>query len=269
MLIAYSIPNSIGNKSSRKNDTDKTHSMLLYTAPEVLHNNLYTSNLKLVAQLEEAFSSQHINYFNYNEFTDFEQIGHRGFSEMYKCKWKDLRITVALKNLSVNNNNFQIVKEFAEDGNLQEYLKINYLNLQLTDKLRIAKEIVLSLNFLHKCNIVHQNLKTYCNIGLEIPAPKNHKLAIFPNIFNHLNLSSGIILSNDLKNAYIADLELSTKFNISSKSNSENEVYLFGMFIWEILIHSKELGRLPSAEKIYKVIKERQNAEKIIPINNY
>ncbi|CAG8466420.1 2444_t:CDS:2 [Gigaspora rosea] len=34
MLIAYSITNSIGNQSSQKNDTDKTHSMLLYAAPE-------------------------------------------------------------------------------------------------------------------------------------------------------------------------------------------------------------------------------------------
>ncbi|KAF0562318.1 kinase-like protein [Gigaspora margarita] len=378
------------------------------------------ANVKIVAQLEEAISSQHINNFNYSEFTDFVEIGDGGFGEVYKCKWKDLRITVVLKNLNVNDNKFQIVQELkilqkvSFHPNIIQFYGVTkssngdyYMILQFAED-----EIILGLNFLHKCNIVHRNLstksifvhegkmmiaysvpnsicnqpsrkddtdktkthgmpeipnqmpklllqiisqccdpepaqrpkfkelkdklnhlhsvqiekvdskmlaenkyqlsqisctkfenfkkmtigkdgftivycansnnrnqnfdrfnslklihksenylekfikeKTYCDIGLEIPTPKSYKLAICPNVFNHLNLSSGNILPNDLKIAYIADLELS-KNSLKIKADDH---YLFGMFIWEILIHSKEL---PSAAKIYEAIIERQSAEK-------
>ncbi|RIB25912.1 hypothetical protein C2G38_2164790 [Gigaspora rosea] len=120
-----------------------------------------------------------------------------------------------------------------------------------------------SLKLIHKSENYLQKFikeKTYCDIGLEIlTPPKSYKLAmicICPHAFTSLNLNSGVVLQNDLKNAYIADLKLSNysskKTSVVSKeaSNEASDHYLFSKIIWEILIHNKELGRLPSTAKI-------------------
>lgn len=51
-----------------------------------------------------------------------------------------------------------MVLQFAEDGNLREYLSANFSNLKWIDKLRIAKEIAQGLVFLHDNCIIHRDL---------------------------------------------------------------------------------------------------------------
>ena len=56
--------------------------------------------------------------------------------------------------------------QYANEGNLREYLKGNFIKLQWADKLYIAKEIVLGLLFLHENNIIHRDLVSIMIIPL-------------------------------------------------------------------------------------------------------
>ncbi|RIB05620.1 hypothetical protein C2G38_579267 [Gigaspora rosea] len=51
-----------------------------------------------------------------------------------------------------------MVLQYANDGNLREYLKANFTRLQWMDKLRISKDIAHGLLFLHNNNIIHRDL---------------------------------------------------------------------------------------------------------------
>ncbi|RIB27243.1 hypothetical protein C2G38_2062631 [Gigaspora rosea] len=51
-----------------------------------------------------------------------------------------------------------MVLQFANNGDLCEYLKIKFSKLEWTNKLRMAREILDGLKFLHKNDIIHQDL---------------------------------------------------------------------------------------------------------------
>ena len=51
--------------------------------------------------LEKAISEGHINYIEYNKFTDPILIGIGGFGKVHKYEWRDSELTVALKCLNV------------------------------------------------------------------------------------------------------------------------------------------------------------------------
>ncbi|KAF0520801.1 kinase-like protein [Gigaspora margarita] len=145
--------------------------------------------------LERAISDEHINYLEYSKFTAPTIIGIGGFGTVFKCEWKESELTVAFKCLKVNTsldkkiiNDFinelkllrkvcyhpniitfygitkdnhgyyNMVLQYANDGNLREYLKANFPKLLWVDKLRIAKEIVLGLLFLHNNDVIHRDL---------------------------------------------------------------------------------------------------------------
>ncbi|RIB16307.1 kinase-like domain-containing protein [Gigaspora rosea] len=53
---------------------------------------------------------------------------------------------------------YNMVLQLANNGDLREYLKINFSKLGWTDRLRMAREISDGLKFLHKNNIIHRDL---------------------------------------------------------------------------------------------------------------
>ena len=68
-------------------------------------------------------------------------------------------MTIYLKHKYINkfiiiqidsNGYYNIVLQYANEENLREYLKANFIKLQWADKLYFAKEIVLGLLFLHE-----------------------------------------------------------------------------------------------------------------------
>ncbi|RHZ58640.1 hypothetical protein Glove_372g123 [Diversispora epigaea] len=59
--------------------------------------------------------------------------------------------------LDPETNKYIMVLEYAEDGNLREYLKTNFNNINLKQKLRSLRELSLRLMNIHKLDIVHQD----------------------------------------------------------------------------------------------------------------
>ncbi|GBB96741.1 hypothetical protein RclHR1_02820004 [Rhizophagus clarus] len=56
------------------------------------------------------------------------------------------------------SNNYVMVLQYANQGNLREYLKINFKSLQWNDKIRMASEIACGLKYLHSTKIIHRDL---------------------------------------------------------------------------------------------------------------
>lgn len=142
-----------------------------------------------MANASEELLEKAVPYFEYDQFANGVRIKLGYFRDVYKYEWKNCNLTVVLKYLNVEPNftKVEVIKkilkcayihpniiefygitkdiskycmifQFASDGNLQEYLRKNFLTLEWIDKLRIANEIVFGLIFLHNNNIVHQNL---------------------------------------------------------------------------------------------------------------
>ena len=55
-----------------------------------------------------------------------------------------------------------MILQLANNGDLREYLKINFSKLGWTDRLRMAREILDCLKFLHKNDIIHRDLVSVC-----------------------------------------------------------------------------------------------------------
>ena len=68
------------------------------------------------------------------------------------------------------NDEYAIVMEFADEGNLKNYLSRNFERLDWNKKFRLALDITNGLHYLHKENILHRDLvsTTYKNISLLI-----------------------------------------------------------------------------------------------------
>ncbi|KAF0546086.1 kinase-like protein [Gigaspora margarita] len=118
--------------------------------------------------LERAISDGHINYLEYSKFTAPTIIGIGGFGTVLSASGKNLKLIrkvcyhpniITFYGVTKENNGYyNIVLQYANDGNLREYLKANFPRLLWADKLRIAKEIVLDLLFLHNNDVIHGDL---------------------------------------------------------------------------------------------------------------
>src|SRR5579871_1418672 len=53
---------------------------------------------------------------------------------------------------------FMMVLEYAEYGNLRNYLKTNFSNLKWKDKLDFLQNIVYNLKIIHEWNYIHKDL---------------------------------------------------------------------------------------------------------------
>ncbi|KAF0501387.1 kinase-like protein [Gigaspora margarita] len=145
--------------------------------------------------LDDAILNQQIKYYDYNEFSNLKKIGEGMFGSVYKSELRNPRLNVVLKYLSIDasfdddvaekfikeiqflqeftshpnvvkfygitkdpSNSYIMVFQSAEDGNLREYFKKCFTKLQWIDKLHIAKEIAMGLEYLHENDLIHRNL---------------------------------------------------------------------------------------------------------------
>ncbi|GES80310.1 kinase-like domain-containing protein [Rhizophagus clarus] len=136
-----------------------------------------------------------IDYFEYNNFSNMTKIGDGSFGIVNSADWKIYGIKTALKTLlnnsSIENNlnsfinelknlknvsfhpnvngfygitkepwsnNYIMVLEYANQGNLREYLKNRFEFLQWSDKIQMALDVVCGLKCLHFNKIIHRNL---------------------------------------------------------------------------------------------------------------
>ncbi|CAG8832742.1 1578_t:CDS:2, partial [Cetraspora pellucida] len=125
--------------------------------------------------LKQAIEQGYIKSIRHDSFSDIEEIKQEQKSQISKAYWRDTRKIVALKffdlyavgndcssfedfikkfqstqNISDSNvaefygvrqSKYFMVLEYAKDGNLREYLRQNFKNLEWKEKISIGKQI--------------------------------------------------------------------------------------------------------------------------------
>ncbi|KAF0454573.1 kinase-like protein [Gigaspora margarita] len=156
---------------------------------------------KILAELlEKAVCDGHINYLEYDKFTDPIKIGID------------------------SNGYYNLVLQHADNGTLREYLKSNFTSLQWVDKLRIAKEIAIGLSFLHDNNIIHRDLHSK-NILVHQGKSKIAGFGLSKQINKTL-----ISVAHEMLAFVEPKCFTVPKYTLDKKS----DIYSFGVILWEV-----------------------------------
>ncbi|CAB4438158.1 unnamed protein product [Rhizophagus irregularis] len=222
--------------------------------------------------IEEVIDKEHIKYYEYKEFNNF---GTGNFGKVYRTNWKNLEKCFAVKsffnldNITIkeiirelknqrevdyhdniihcygitkfesteyhDNNNYKLVMEYANNGNLRSYLEKKFDKLTWNDKYIMAYQLACAVSCLHNeriihCDLhsgnilVHQNKVKLADIGLSkrIGASSNVQSNLFgmvpyvdPKIFNRKRNNN-----NQETQIYLL--------------NEKSDVYSVGVLLWKL-----------------------------------
>ncbi|KAF0426362.1 kinase-like protein [Gigaspora margarita] len=215
--------------------------------------------------LKDAISKEHINYYDYDRFKVLETLGEGASGIVYKSYWIENDLTVALKSLKFDTScektigkfvkelrlllkvcnhqniiriygitkddqkmSYHMILQFAEGGNLREYLKKSFLKLGWASKLRIAKEIAQGILFLHNNDIVHRDLHPQ-NILFH-----NDQVVISDFGLSYISTKTPALLKSS-KNYGMAAFTDPQYFKDGSYiCDKKSDIYSLGVLLWEI-----------------------------------
>jgi hypothetical protein len=155
---------------------------------------------------------------------------------------KDFEILIPLNNPNIckiigicieKDNMIMIVTNYYKKGSLFDLLHVQKEKLSDKNKLNIAIGIIKGLQYLHENNIIHYHLSSK-NIYIEDDL--NPLIADFG--FYNLAENASIFNKYINKNSYSSpEMLIDTKkicHKINSENNEKNDIYSFGMLLWEI-----------------------------------
>ncbi|KAF0554761.1 kinase-like protein [Gigaspora margarita] len=232
-------------------------------------------------KLENDLKASNIENFNYSQFSKPERIGSGGYAVVYSTIFQEKKY--ALKSLNNNlsfgykefklfmrelqllhtvnhpnvvkfygisrdsqTKNFMLVLQFADCGNLRDFLKLksnennNYYRISWAELIKIAMEITLGLKYLHENNIIHRDLHSK-NILLD-----NGKVLIADfGISKRLDDTTTTSSVKGIE-AYIDP----RCFNPEVKRDKKFDIYSLGVLLWELM------KGIPPPRKFENIIKD-------------
>ncbi|RIA94153.1 kinase-like domain-containing protein [Glomus cerebriforme] len=117
--------------------------------------------------------------------------------------------------------------QYANDGDLQSYLKNNFENLTWNDKKKLAFQIADGLNYLHNESVLHRDLHSK-NIVIH---ENNAKITDFGISKIQSNQSSSVNYGNF---GIVAYMEPKCILNPNFPYTKSSDIYSFGVLMWEI-----------------------------------
>ncbi|KAF0435634.1 kinase-like protein [Gigaspora margarita] len=198
---------------------------------EALNENINDMTNVQEKWLEKAIVDGHINFLEHNKFTNPMMVNTYLDKEIindFINELKLLRKVCYHPNIITfygvtkdNNGSYNMVLQYANDGNLREYLRANFTRLQWNEKLLIAKNIALGLLFLHDNDIIHRDLHSK-NILIHQKQPK---IADF-GLSKQINETS--ITSNSIVHGMPAYVEPQCFFRQGYQRDKRSDIYSIG-----------------------------------------
>ncbi|UZO27050.1 uncharacterized protein OCT59_019259 [Rhizophagus irregularis] len=215
--------------------------------------------------IDKKIKNGDIDYIEYREFNNVKKVGRGGFGLVESADWKSCGIKIALKSLldnsSVDENSmnefvkelknlkkvsfhpniitffgiskekYAMVLDFANQGNLREYLAIHFNDLEWSDKIQMASDIVCGLKCLHFKHIIHRDLHAK-NILVN-----NNRLMIADfGASKQLSEANSTNSTNSTADGIgmIEYMEPQRFVFINHKKTKKSDIYGLGVLLWEI-----------------------------------
>ncbi|CAB4418825.1 unnamed protein product, partial [Rhizophagus irregularis] len=136
--------------------------------------------------------------------------------------------------LDPKTNEYLLIMQYANGGDLQNYLKNNFKNLTWNDKKKLAFQIADGLNYLHHENILHRDLH-----------------------------SKNIVIHES--NAKITDFERLKNPESPSPYTKSSDIYSFGVLMWEISSGHPPFEHFDDKWALAYSIVNNNTREKLVP----
>ncbi|RGB33722.1 kinase-like domain-containing protein, partial [Rhizophagus diaphanus] len=249
--------------------------------------------------IEEAIYKKLIKYYEFDQFNNIQEIGSGGLGKVYRANWKNSHKRYAIKSffnindaigreivneiqlqreVDFHNNiirfygvttfiketkkkEFSLVIEYAENGTLREYLKVNFETLTWKDKFGLAFQLADAVSCLHDVEIIHRDLHSN-NVLVHQKTIKLADFGLSKRIEENSNSQSKIFGLIPYIDPKIFSRKVNSKNQIEVYSlNKKSDVYSIGILLWEISSgqppFSDELNDIELAMEIFQGLREK------------
>jgi len=157
--------------------------------------------------------------------------------------------------IAIDKTQIQIAMEYKPNGSL--YLALHAKNVLFSKmhKIRIARELAFALRFMHSQEVVHGHLSSH-NVLLD----SEWRVIITDISFMNLKKYAGLVIGYSNKSAWSSPELLQASGDVVLRPSPSDDVYSFGMILWEILT-----GQEPFPDTSIKKLKQYVVEEKFRP----
>ncbi|RHZ53772.1 hypothetical protein Glove_437g39 [Diversispora epigaea] len=201
--------------------------------------------------IAQTVCQKEINTYSANQKIVDKQVGI--LTELKNCQ-----NIITFYGTMVRSGKYYIISEWAEEGDLNTYLKNNH-NLSWGFKIRIASEIAAGLAFCHVYNILHHDIRS-------------HNILLTDSLVAKISNFSSARKETDASRQ-IKDIQLRYRWLAPEKliNYTENEytkqcdIYSFAIVLWELASQESPFANIPSNDDLLKRITEKHERPRLIP----